>query len=84
MEEGTEEAYLNCSTIINGVKVKVYWNKDSELIPIGSRDNFPIYDAECNHNGNYTCFTYGVNSKIIVILKKFVVKILGITLIFYQ
>ncbi len=84
MEEGTEEAYLNCSTIINGVKVNVSWNKDGELIRFGFRDNFPIFDAECKHNGNYTCFTYGVNSKIVTVLKKFVVKILGITLIFYQ
>lgn len=78
MEEGTEETYLNCSRNINGTKLKVEWKKDGVIIPeLYSWDVCPIYDANCDHDGKYTCFANGSNSTVII-LKEFVVKILGI------
>ncbi|CAB4000265.1 uncharacterized protein LOC110062098 [Paramuricea clavata] len=77
LEEGTEETYLNCSTNINGTKLKVEWKKDGVIISeLHSWDVCPIYDANCDHDGKYTCFANGSNSTVII-LKEFVVKILA-------
>jgi hypothetical protein len=83
LAEGTT-SFLNCSTIVNGVKVDVYWEipgitEDGD--PYGPEDVILIYNADCNkHSRNYTCFRRAVTSKVVhVLLKRFVVKVIGMT-----